>query len=266
MNQPSKIDWLQNFIEEMIDEVIRHDLGEIKKRVQEFKLKHRNLPRRQIAQKIVEDQSFWGGLLAVPGGLGGLLVLPFALPVDMVKYLRVQAYMVCCLIDLYEYPLNDHSAIKTDLFLLMSHSSIDQLKDFVCSEAKKQVKNDFVKKEALIKLAKVKSYKDMEKKAVDTLGFKYGTQVAMRFGEKQIMNHTLRSVPKIFRGIIWRLGGRKIAEKTVQKTAGRIVPILGAVVAGGMDWWMIKATGQVAIEYYEMGGPDFLAAAYTLIE
>ncbi|WP_164674556.1 hypothetical protein [Spirulina subsalsa] len=266
MNQPSKIDWLQDFIEKMIDEIISHYLDEIKRRVQKFKLKYRNLPRRQIAQKIVEDQSFWGGLLAVPGGLGGLVVLPFALPVDMVKYLRVQAYMIFCLIHLYEYPLNDHGAMKTDLFLLMSHSSIDQLKNFVCSEAQKQVKNDFAIKQALINLKKIDSYKDMGKKAVNELGVKYGTQVAMRLGEKQLMNHTLRSVPKIFRGIIWRLGGRKIAEKTLQKTAGRIVPILGAVVAGGMDWWMIKETGKLAIEYYEMGGPDFLDAAYTLIE
>lgn len=180
-----EINGLQKFIAEMIDEIISHDLDEIKRRVQEFKLKYRNLPQRQIAQKIVDDQSLWGGLLAVPTGLGGLLTLAFSIPADLIKYLRVQAYMICCLRDLYQYTLNDHGAIKTDLFLLMAHSSVDNLEKFVCSEAKKQVKDNLAKKEALDKLQSINYYKDMGKKASQVLGTKYGTKVAMRLGEKQ---------------------------------------------------------------------------------
>ena len=80
----------------------------------------------------------------------------------------------------------------------------------------------------------------------------------MKFGEKQVMNYTLRGVPQIFRKFIWRLGGRKIAEKSLQKTFTKAIPILGAIVGGSVDWYIISKTGKVANEYYQMGGPIFL--------
>lgn len=257
---------IQDFIEERIDGIIRHDLDEVTQRVREFKLKYNRSTKEKIAAAIVKDQSIWGGILAVPTGLGGLFSLPATVPIDLVKYLRVQSYMICCLRNLYEYPLNDTDAVKTDLFLLMSHSSIDELKDFVCREAEKQTKNDFHKKEALRKLRSRSSYKDVATKMSTNLGMKYAPKIAMKVGEKQVMNYTLRGVPKIFRSIIWRLGGRKIAEKTMQKAAGKVIPILGAAVGGSIDWWTIRATGNVAIDYYQENGPDFLNAAYSLIE
>ncbi len=265
-NPASKIDLLQNFIEKMIDEVINHDLEKLKLRVEEFKLKYRKLNRKQIANKIVNDQAFWGGMLAAPLGFGGVLFLAVALPVDLIKSLRIQAYMIICLRDLYEYPLEDCNTIKDEMFLIMAHSSIKDLKDFVSAEAKKQVKDNLDKKEALTKLAKADSYKLMGVRATQVLGTKYGAKVALRLGEKQIMNHALRKVPQVFRGIIWRLGGRKIAQRALQRAAGRVVPIVGAVMAAGIDGLMIKKVGQVAIDYYEMDGPDFMEAVYTLVE
>lgn len=260
------LNWLQKFIEEMIDDMINHDISKVQKRVSEFQCKYFKLSKEEIAKKIVEDQSFWGGLLAVPTGLGGVLTLPVGLSLDLIKYLRVQAYMICCLRHLYGYSLEDKNAIKTDLFLLMSHSSIDNLKDFVCYEAEKQVKDDFCKKEAFAQIKKLDVYKNIMVKTGQNLGVKHGAKVVIRFGEKQVMNYALRGVPKMFRGIIWRLGGRKIAEKTMQKTVNKVVPVIGAFVGAGVDWWLIKATGHLAIKYYEIGGPDFLDAVYGLLE
>ena len=133
---------IQKLIEKIIDEIISHEPNTIEKRVAEFKLKYRNLEESEIAQKIIKDQSFSGGLLGAVTGLGGAILLPATISADLVKYLRIQAYMVCCLACLYEYPLDDRDALKTDLFLILSHSSIEKLKDFVCAEAEKYVKND----------------------------------------------------------------------------------------------------------------------------
>ncbi|NMG60750.1 hypothetical protein E1H12_20105 [Geitlerinema sp. P-1104] len=265
-NPAAKIDSLQRFLDKMIDEVINHDLEKLKLRVEELKLKYRKLNRKQIANKIVNGQAVLGGMLAAPLGVGGVFFLAVALPVDLIKSLRLQAYMIICLRYLYGYPLDDCNTIKDEMFLIMAHSSIEDLKDFVSAEAKKQVKDNLDKKEALTKLAKADSYKLMGVRATQVLGTKYGAKVALRLGEKQIMNHALRKVPQVFRGIIWRLGGRKIAQRALQRAAGRVVPIVGAVMAAGIDGLMTKKVGKVAIDYYETDGPYFLEAVYTLVE
>ena len=92
IKRTSKVDLLQGFIEKMFDEIISHDLTKLKLRVYKFKLKYRKLPRQQIAKNIVNDQSFWGGILAAPGGLGGMFTLPVSIPADLIKTLRVQSY------------------------------------------------------------------------------------------------------------------------------------------------------------------------------
>jgi hypothetical protein len=255
---------LQELIESMIDKIISHEPQKIQKRISELKLKHAKLDQKQIAQKIINDQSIWGGMLGATTGLGGVILLPATVSVDLVKYLRVQAYMICCLSYLHGYSLDDYDTLKTDLFLILSHSSMDEIKRFVCLEAKKQVKNDASKKEAIDKLMRFNSLKDVTANAGKSLVLNHVTRVTMKFGQKQVMNHTLRGVPKVFRGLIWRLGGRKIAEKTVQKTAAKAVPVLGAVVGGAVDWWLIKSVGKVAIDYYQNDGPLFVQAAGEL--
>jgi hypothetical protein len=141
---------------------------------------------------------------------------------------------------------------------------MDKIREFVCQEAKKQVKNDVSKGEAIERLKRLNSLKDVTANAGKSLVLNHATRVTMKFGQKQVMNHTLRGVPKVFRGLIWRLGGRKIAEKTVQKTAAKAVPVLGAVVGGAVDWWLIKSVGKVAIDYYQNDGPLFVQAAGEL--
>jgi hypothetical protein len=256
---------IQDLAEKMIDGIIKYEPQKIKKRVDEIKLKHQNLKREEIAQKIIQDQSLWGGFLGAVTGVGGAVLLPATIPMDLLKYLKIQAYMICCLAYLYDYPLDDHDALKTDLFLIMSHSSINQLKDFLCAEAEKQVKDDFQKKQALKRLMSFNTSKNVAKKAGQSIFFNYGARATMKFGEKQVMNHALQGIPKIFRGIIWQLGGRKAAEKAMQKTVTKVVPLLGAVVGGTVDWWMIRGTGNVAKDYYQMNGPDFLQAINELL-
>ncbi len=257
---------LASLVEGMVDDIVSHDPEAIEKHVAELKAEHYDLNERQIADKIVQGESILGGILGAATGFGGLVVLPAAIPVDLVKYLRVQAYMICCLAHLYGYSLQDREARKTDLFLLMSHSSFDKIKEFVCSEASKQVGDDFYKKQAFNQLERRSSYKSTGTKAALKQIAQHVPGLVIKIGEKQMIKHTLRGVPKIFRGVLWRLGGRRIAEKTLQKSVGKVIPVLGAVFGGGIDWWLIRATGKVATDYYEKGGPDFLDAAYSLLQ
>jgi hypothetical protein len=255
-------------IEKMIDELISHDPEEITRYVDEFRLKYSKLSQAKVAQKILDDQSARSSFLGAVTGLGGFITLPATVPFDSVKSLRIQSYIVCCFSYLYGYSL-DRLELKTDLFLILSHSSFDQLKAFVCSEVEHQVKDNYSKQKALKRLHEQSQYKEVASRTSIQIGKKMGTKYASRLlmnvGEKTIKNHALREVPKVFRGVLWRVGGRKIAEKTLQKSLGKAVPLLGAVVGGGVDWWSTQSVGKVAIEYYESGGPDFLEGAYDLL-
>jgi len=58
----------------------------------------------------------------------------------------------------------------------------------------------------------------------------------------------------------WRLFGKQVAEKGASQVLRRAVPVVGAVISGGMDWWAIKQVGDVAIDYYKNNGPEHLQA------
>jgi len=262
--------FIEKKLEKMIDNIIEHEPEKIKSYVDSIKVKYYGLSKNQIAKKILNDQSQWSGMLGAMTGLGGLITLPATVPFDLVKYLRIQAFMVCSLAYLYDIPLSDLDNLKTDIFLIMAHSSIEKLKECVCSEADKNIKNDAFKRETLQQLKRMKSYKDIAIKfsteKFSDVGVKYATRIAVNLGGKTVMNSTLKRVPKIFRGLIWRIGGRKIAERTMQKTISKAVPVIGAAVGGGVDWWMTRSVGEVAIEYYEMNGPGFIQCAFSLVD
>lgn len=50
---------------------------------------------------------------------------------------------------------------------------------------------------------------------------------------------------------LWRVGGRKIVEKSLQKSFTKVIPVIGAVTGFGFDWFSTKAIGKLAIEFYE---------------
>lgn len=58
----------------------------------------------------------------------------------------------------------------------------------------------------------------------------------------------------------WRLFGKQVAEKGASRVLSRAVPVVGAVISGGMDWWAIQQVGNVAIDYYKNNGPEHLQA------
>ncbi len=264
----SKIDDLQKWIEEMIDEIMEHEPERIQRFVDDFQFKHRKLNKDKIAEKIVYGQARNSGLLGALTGFGGFIALPATIPIDIIKYLRVQAYTVCCLSYLYGYSL-DRKDLKTDINLILSHSSFEEIKNFVCAEGKKEFKEDYVKKKAFDNLKSKKYYKDFitinMKKQAQGIGVRYAARIFIGIGGKAARDYALRDFPKILRGVIWRVGGRKIAEKSLQKSFSKAIPVLSSIAGGGMDWWMTNKAGKVAIEYYRNDGPDFLDAAYSII-
>ncbi|MDF0554810.1 hypothetical protein [Kamptonema sp. UHCC 0994] len=62
------------------------------------------------------------------------------------------------------------------------------------------------------------------------------------------------------------MGGRKAVEKSIQKSFGKAIPVIGAAIGGGMDWFTTQAAGKLAIEYYENSVSDWVAEVFGLCE
>jgi|GEM_PF-910020 len=206
---------VEKSIESLIDWIIASDIHEIRKYIEKIRSNNPGFNNRQIAEAIVRNQSLNSGLLGAITGAGGLIALPATIPFDLVKAWKIQAFTIRCIAEVYGYN-SDTTDLKTDIFLILSNSSVESIKKFVVA-----------------------------------VSLKYLPKIAVQLGGKTLRNYALRSVPNILRGAIWKLGGRNIAEKALQKSMGKAIPVLGAVVGGGMDWFTTQAVGKVAIEYYE---------------
>jgi len=145
-------------------------------------------------------------------------------------------------------PANDD--MKIDTVLLLSNNSVDDITKFVLEEAKKNASYESLKQLNVIT-------KEATRLTAE-LAPKYMAKAALKVADKPIRNYALRQVPKVFRGVIWKLGGRKIAEKSIQKMASKAVPVIGAVVGGGLDWFTTQAVGKLAIQYYERKMPEWI--------
>jgi hypothetical protein len=259
---------LYPFIERMIDQVTIHDHQKIQNYVDNLRLKNNSSNRLQIAHKIIKHQSNISGLSGAFTGMGGLITLPLTIPLDLVKHLHIQAYTICCLSYLYEYSL-DRLDLKTDLLLILSHGSFSKIADFLAREAELQVRQESVAKRAIAQLMSQTVYKQGTAKAFtkvgQSFGAKYIAKVAVDMGSKTLRDYALRNLPKIFRSVIWKIAGKKIAQQTIQKSLTKVVPVIGAVIGGGMDWWSTNSAGKAAIDYYENDGPNFVEEIYRLM-
>ena len=262
------IEKMQQFIEQMIDQVTTHDHQKVRDYVDGLYLKDSHLSQTQIAQKIINHQSNISGFAGAITGMGGLVTLPVTIPIDLVKHLHIQAYTICALSHLYGYPL-DRPDLKTDLLLILSDGSFKKIAEFLAKEAKSHVKDKHTVEKAVAKLISQRISKQVSihslEKAGQAFGAKYAAKIVVDMGGKALRDYALRNVPKIFRGIVWKVASKKIAQQTIQKSLTKVLPLLGAVIGGGMDWWGTQSVGKSAIDYYENDGPFFVEELYSLM-
>jgi hypothetical protein len=208
-----------------------------------------------LPEKIIHDQSIKSGVLGAITGVGGLVTLPATIPIDIVKSWRIQAFTIRCIAYLYEYtPAN--TDIKTDIFLVLSNGSIEELKKLVITEALKSAPKHALKalesvKQSIIKVTVKESTK-------------YAAKVITKHGGKTIVKYTMKGMQKHLVKALWKVGGKKAVEKSVQKTLGKAVPVVGAIIGGSLDWVSTQAIGKLAIEYYENSTPEWIYEVFSL--
>ncbi|MBD2039718.1 EcsC family protein [Microcoleus sp. FACHB-672] len=256
VNQNMDISVLQEALESLINMMISSDPEEINKYLNKIRSENPTLSKRAIAEKIIDEQSINSGVLGAVAGLGGLITLPATIPINIVKFWRIQAFTIRCIAYLYEYtPAN--TDIKTDIFLVLSNGSIEELKMLVIAEALKSAPKHALKslersaKESIIKVTTERSTK-------------YAAKTITKYGSKTIVKSTMKGMSKHLTKALWKVGGRKVVEKSVQKTLGKAVPVVGAIVGGSLDWLSTQAMGKLAIEYYENSVPEWIDEVFSL--
>ena len=257
---------IEKSLESLIDWIIGSDIHKIREYINEISSNNSGFNNRQIAEVIVSEQSIKSGLSGAITGAGGLITLPVTIPVDMVKAWKIQAFTIRCIAEVYGYS-SQTTDLKTDIFLILSNGSIESIKSFVMAEALKSAPKQAQAIDAAIKaLNSIKTSKTYVIKKTKEQALKYIPKTAIQLGGKTLRNYALRGVPSILRGAIWKLGGRKVAEKTLQKSIGKAIPVIGAVVGGGMDWYATQAVGRLAIDYYENSVPELVNEVFGLCE
>ena len=249
---------LQESLEKLIDWIIGSDADEITNYINSIRSEKPHLTKKQIAEKIVNEQSRNNGLLGAVTGLGGLITLPATIPIDLVKGWKIQAFTIRCIAYIYGYtPQN--TDLKTDIFLVLSNGSITELKDLVIAEAMKASPKAFIALDTLKKRAVNSAIQ-----VTATHGTKYAAKAIAKYGGKTLVNYTMKGMSKHLVKALWKVGGRKAVEKTIQKSIGKAVPLIGAFVGGGMDWFTTKAVGHLAIEYYETSVSEWVNEVSSL--
>lgn len=246
---------LEEALESLINMIISSDPEEINEYLDKIRSENPTLSKKEIAEKIIHEQSINSGVLGAVTGIGGWITLA-AIPIDIVKSWRIQAFTIRCIAYLYEYtPAN--TDIKTDIFLVLSNASIEELKKLVIAEALKSAP-----KHALKKLEKIRGL--IIKKVTSKETTKYAAKTITKYGGKTIVKYTMKGMSKHLIKALWKVGGKKVVEKSVQKSLGKAIPVIGAIVGGSLDWVSTQAIGKLAIEYYENSVPEWIDEVFGL--
>ncbi len=246
---------LENALVSLMDCLVVYDLQEVKNYVDKICSDNPLLSQRELAQKIVDEQSINNGVLGAVTGLGSLATLPVTIPLDIVKAWKIQDFTIRCIAHIYGYtPQN--TDLKTAILLLMSNGSIEELKQLVIFETANAVNQytlnsvDILKKSAIQIAAKE--------------GPKSAAKAISKYGEKVIVNCGMKEASKYLAEALCKVGCKKLAEKVLQKSLGVAVPVIGAVIGGSVDWVTTQAVGKLAIEYFENSGPEFVKKTFNL--
>lgn len=195
--------WEQG-LEAVIDSVMGRDFNQVE--IQKFidKLRSENplVTQEQICSQIINQKSLQSGLFGAVTGVGGLALLPVAIPANLYTSWKIQAATIRAIACVYGYPPS-----KADTCLVL----------FGAADSKMQA----------LKNLGIEAAKVATKKAVDS------------YMTGQIMKSILK------------LSLREAATKMAQKAlVTKMIPLVGAPIGFGFDWFATQAVGKVAIKYY----------------
>lgn len=247
---------LETSLNAMVDWVVSSDDAKMLQHINRLQRDNPWVTERVLANKVISEQSFKSGFLGGLTGFGGLITLPATIPIDIVKAWKIQAYTVKCISHIYGYT-SEPEARKTDIFLLLSSGSIEEIQKLINKQA-----HDILVSKGLGYAGKVK-----DKIARQVAGSvpKYVAKGVVSVGGKKVAGYVMSGFSKHLVRALWGVGGKKIVQRSIQKSIGKAVPVIGAVLGAGMDYAMTQAVGKVAIDYYENNTPEYIESLFDSI-
>lgn len=217
-------------VEFLVDWVLISDLQAVQSYVDDLRQRHSGLSRHAIAQKIIDEQAWNNGLLGAATSFMGTAALPVTLPLDVIKTWKIQDFTIKAIAYLYGYtPQN--ADLKTAIFLLLTNGSLEELKQFAIAES-----TQFLAQSAF--------------SAVDSI-------------KTSTLQAAAKEAPKYVAEFLCKVCGWKMTEKVLQRSLSFAVPVLGAAIGGGVDWMTTQAVGNLAIEFFENSGMEFINSLGT---
>ncbi len=235
-------------LESVVDSIITSDSEKVINYVDSIRQKDSQISNKKVADKIVNDQSFINGILGAGTGAAGLLALPATIPIDLVKAWKIQAFTIRCIAYCYGYA-DQNTDLKTDIYLLLSNDSMAALKQLVSQEAASA---------AMHAAATAETIKKSVAREAAKAAPKYAAKVVVKLAGKEAANYVVKGIPKHVTKALWKIGGRKVVERAIQKSLTKAVPVIGAVTGFVFDWTSTQAVGKLAIEFYEKSGPELV--------
>jgi len=94
---------LSKYILSALDSLTNTDEDDVRNYVRELGYKYPSLTKKQLAEKVISGESFKNGWMGALTGFGGLATLPLTLPIDLIKALKIQVFMIRCIAEIYGY-------------------------------------------------------------------------------------------------------------------------------------------------------------------
>ncbi len=111
-----QVDIWEKTLETVIEHIVGADFNQdaVKEFVDELYLKNSKISREEICQTIINQRSIHSGLFGAVTGIGGLAVLPIALPANLYTSWRIQAATIRSIAYVYGHPPS-----KTDTCIVL---------------------------------------------------------------------------------------------------------------------------------------------------
>lgn len=85
-------------VKERLGRMFSQDIRELEKKLDKLGRKHPKDDRTMLIERLIKKESFNAGVVGFFTGLGGLLTLPIALPIDMLASIKIQSRLAKFLI------------------------------------------------------------------------------------------------------------------------------------------------------------------------
>lgn len=116
-------------IREQIDEIFSSDTKHLHKRLEALKSRHPEASRDELLEKLIRREMLHTGLIGFFAGLGGVITLPIALPLDILSTLKIQyrlANFILHLDDVNEPEDNKTEGLKS-MALVFGYNQLSDL-------------------------------------------------------------------------------------------------------------------------------------------